>query len=251
MRAASSRPWPARMPPCSSTSTGLVQPNSTMLAAIWSTCASLCVRGLRSYGRRRSIGHSSIRSASATSRCCALSARAGRTVRRSTSQQSRARVGLRVGVRRRAGGVQPLVRARVPETGCPRAARSRRCRPRQRRRSGPDRPAPARGRRCSGRRVRSSAARPAAELGSVKRLRGPEVGSAMVRSSVVGRHAKAACGGSGESSCEPEVRTATRRSGASQAGDPGIVPEAEAGCGFQAAGCDGWCELRTRNAACR
>jgi hypothetical protein len=36
-------------------------------AAIWSTCASLWVRGLRSYGRRRSIGHSSIRSASATS----------------------------------------------------------------------------------------------------------------------------------------------------------------------------------------
>jgi cytochrome d ubiquinol oxidase subunit I len=38
-----------------------------MLAAIWSTCASLCVRGLRSYGRSRSIGQSSIRSASATS----------------------------------------------------------------------------------------------------------------------------------------------------------------------------------------
>ena len=66
LRAASSRPWPARMPAFSSTRIGLVQPNSTIEAAIWSTCASLCVRGLRSYGRRRSIGHSSIRSASAT-----------------------------------------------------------------------------------------------------------------------------------------------------------------------------------------
>ena len=44
----------------------LVHPNSTILAAIRSTCASLCVRGLRSCGRRRSIGQSSIRSASAT-----------------------------------------------------------------------------------------------------------------------------------------------------------------------------------------
>jgi hypothetical protein len=65
-RAASSRPWPASIPAFSSTRIGLVQPNSTMLAAIWPTCASLCVRGLRSYGRRRSIGHSSIRPASAT-----------------------------------------------------------------------------------------------------------------------------------------------------------------------------------------
>jgi len=67
LRAARSRPWPARMPPCSSTRTGLVQPNSTIDAAIWSTCTSECVRGLRSYGRSRSIGQSSIRSASATS----------------------------------------------------------------------------------------------------------------------------------------------------------------------------------------
>ena len=66
-RAASTRPCPAMMPPCSSTSTGLVQPNSTIDAAIWATCASQWVRGLRSYGCRRSIGHSSIRSASATS----------------------------------------------------------------------------------------------------------------------------------------------------------------------------------------
>jgi CubicO group peptidase (beta-lactamase class C family) len=66
-RAASSRPWPARIPPCSSTSTELVHPNSTIDAAIWSTCASLCVRGLRWYGRSFSIVQSSIRSASATS----------------------------------------------------------------------------------------------------------------------------------------------------------------------------------------
>jgi hypothetical protein len=44
---------------------GLVHPNSTMLAAIWSTCSSLCLRGLRSYGRSFSIRHRSIRSASA------------------------------------------------------------------------------------------------------------------------------------------------------------------------------------------
>lgn len=33
--------------PSPATRTGLVQPNSTMLAAIWATCASECVRGLR------------------------------------------------------------------------------------------------------------------------------------------------------------------------------------------------------------
>jgi hypothetical protein len=43
----------------------LVQPNSTIDAAIWSTCASLCVRGLRSYGRRRSVGQPRSRSKSA------------------------------------------------------------------------------------------------------------------------------------------------------------------------------------------
>jgi hypothetical protein len=45
----------------------LVQPNSTIEAAMSSTCVSLWVRGLRSYGHNRSIGHSSIRSASAIS----------------------------------------------------------------------------------------------------------------------------------------------------------------------------------------
>jgi hypothetical protein len=44
-----------------------LQPNSTIDAAIWSTCAALCVGGLRSYGRRRSIGQSSMRLANATS----------------------------------------------------------------------------------------------------------------------------------------------------------------------------------------
>jgi hypothetical protein len=46
-RAAITRPWPATMPPSSSTSTGLVNPNSRMLAAICATCSSLCVRLLR------------------------------------------------------------------------------------------------------------------------------------------------------------------------------------------------------------
>jgi DNA polymerase III epsilon subunit-like protein len=48
LRAASNRPWPARMPAFSSIRIGFVQPNSTIEAAIWSTCASLCVRGFRS-----------------------------------------------------------------------------------------------------------------------------------------------------------------------------------------------------------
>jgi hypothetical protein len=34
----------------------LVHPNSTIEAAISSTCVALCVRGLRSYGRKWSIG---------------------------------------------------------------------------------------------------------------------------------------------------------------------------------------------------
>ena len=45
--AASTRPCPAMIPSSPSTSTGLVQPNSLMLAAICATCASEWVRGLR------------------------------------------------------------------------------------------------------------------------------------------------------------------------------------------------------------
>lgn len=49
-RAASTRPCPAMMPFSPSTSTGFVQPNSRMLAAIWATCSSLWVRAFRAYG---------------------------------------------------------------------------------------------------------------------------------------------------------------------------------------------------------
>ncbi len=42
-----------------------MKPNSTIEAAICATWSALCVRGLRSYGRSRSIGQSSSRSANA------------------------------------------------------------------------------------------------------------------------------------------------------------------------------------------
>ena len=56
LRAASSRPWPARMPAFSSIRIGLVHPNSTIDAAIWSTCASLCVRGRPAWSTRNQAG---------------------------------------------------------------------------------------------------------------------------------------------------------------------------------------------------
>jgi hypothetical protein len=58
---------PRNSPAFSSIRIGLVQPNSTIEAAIWSTCVSLWVRRLRWYRRKWSIGHSSMRSARATS----------------------------------------------------------------------------------------------------------------------------------------------------------------------------------------
>ena len=63
------RPCPAMMPLSPSTNTGLVQPNSRMLAAICATWASECVRGLRAYGisspsGRQAIARSSILRAS-------------------------------------------------------------------------------------------------------------------------------------------------------------------------------------------
>jgi hypothetical protein len=47
LRAARMRPCPAMMLSFSSTSTGIVQPNSSIDFAIWSTWSSLCVRALR------------------------------------------------------------------------------------------------------------------------------------------------------------------------------------------------------------
>src|SRR5450759_3448483 len=44
-RAASSRAWPAITSLSAPTSTGFVQPNSLMDAAIWATCSGVCVRG--------------------------------------------------------------------------------------------------------------------------------------------------------------------------------------------------------------
>ena len=58
--AASTRPCPAMMPFAPSTSTGFVQPNSRMLAAICATWASEWVRGLRAYGISSPSGRQAI-----------------------------------------------------------------------------------------------------------------------------------------------------------------------------------------------
>jgi hypothetical protein len=55
--AASTWPWPATMPPARSIRTGLLNPNRSMLSAIWRIYFFECVRGLiargfRSAGRR-------------------------------------------------------------------------------------------------------------------------------------------------------------------------------------------------------
>jgi len=55
-----------RIPASLSTRTGFTKPNSAMLAAICSTCASERVRGLRAYGISFSIGQISIRHAIAS-----------------------------------------------------------------------------------------------------------------------------------------------------------------------------------------
>ena len=128
---------------------------------------------------------------------------------------------------------------------CPRAARSRRCRPRQRRRSGPDRPAPARGRRCSGRRVRaarrgrrpssarSAAARPGGGIGHVQVLGcGGESRRCQATPTKVVR----------TSGCELRRVAAARRRPVL-----GSVPKAEAACGVARCGATVRCELRTRN----
>ena len=60
LRAASTRPCPAMMPLAPSTSTGFVQPNSRMLAAICATWASEWVRGLRAYGISSPSGRQAI-----------------------------------------------------------------------------------------------------------------------------------------------------------------------------------------------
>ena len=49
------------MPALVSTRTGLLKPNSAMLAAICATCSSECVRAFRAYGTSRSNGQNSIR----------------------------------------------------------------------------------------------------------------------------------------------------------------------------------------------
>jgi hypothetical protein len=48
------------MVPRSSASSGLVQPNSRMEAAIWATWASLWVRGLRAAGMSSAMGRCTI-----------------------------------------------------------------------------------------------------------------------------------------------------------------------------------------------
>ena len=61
--AASTRPCPAMMPPSSSIRTGVVQPHSLMLPAIWDTWVSECVLAFRAYGIKLSTDRRSTLSA--------------------------------------------------------------------------------------------------------------------------------------------------------------------------------------------
>ena len=58
--AASTRPWPAMISPSSEISTGLVNPNRSIEAAICLTCFLEWVRALRGYGRSEVIARSVI-----------------------------------------------------------------------------------------------------------------------------------------------------------------------------------------------
>ena len=62
-RAASTRPWPARMRFSPSISTGLVKPKRRMLSAIWRICLRECVRALRGQEYNELMGKFSIRRA--------------------------------------------------------------------------------------------------------------------------------------------------------------------------------------------